>query len=153
MPGFEARIDELFAVGYRVGFRLTGSRLEAEDIAQEAVARSLVRWPKIEPYAAAWVARVATNLALDQLRRSRRAPPVADESQDQVMGDRLDLVRALERLPRRQRDVIVLRYLADLDENVVAAQLHCSAGTVKQHAHRGLARLRADTRLTISEDC
>jgi RNA polymerase sigma factor (sigma-70 family) len=57
---------------------------------------------------------------------------------------RIELVAALERLPRRQREVVVLRYLADLSERDVAAALHTTVGSVKQHAHRGTARLRAD---------
>ena len=46
-------------------------------------------------------------------------------------------------LPTRQRDVLVLRYLADLTEADTAAALGVAIGTVKQHAHRGLAALRA----------
>ena len=57
--------------------------------------------------------------------------------------DRVDLVRALRALPRRQREVVALRYLADRPEAEVADLLGCSAGAVKQHAHRGLAALRA----------
>jgi RNA polymerase sigma factor (sigma-70 family) len=55
----------------------------------------------------------------------------------------VDLVRALRALPRRQREVVALRYLADRPEAEVADLLGCSAGAVKQHAHRGLAALRA----------
>ena len=49
----------------------------------------------------------------------------------------------LRRLSRRQREVVAMRYLADLPEAEVAAALGCSVGTVKQHASRGLAALRA----------
>jgi RNA polymerase sigma factor (sigma-70 family) len=58
------------------------------------------------------------------------------------VAERIDLQRALLGLSRRQRDVVVLRYGADLSEADVAAFLHCSVGTVKTHAHRGLAALR-----------
>jgi DNA-directed RNA polymerase specialized sigma24 family protein len=56
---------------------------------------------------------------------------------------RADLVRALRSLSRRQREVVVLRYLVDLPELDVADALHCSTGTVKRHAHRGLERMRS----------
>lgn len=56
--------------------------------------------------------------------------------------DHVELVAALRSLPRRQREVVALRYLADLPEAEVAALLGCAPGTVKQHAHRGLAALR-----------
>jgi DNA-directed RNA polymerase specialized sigma24 family protein len=49
----------------------------------------------------------------------------------------------LRGLSRRQREVVALRYLADLPETDVARALGCSVGTVKQHASRGLAALRA----------
>ena len=53
-------------------------------------------------------------------------------------------------LPRRQREVVVLRHVADMSEADVAAALGCSIGSVKTHASRGLASLRA--MLTIEED-
>jgi RNA polymerase sigma factor (sigma-70 family) len=51
----------------------------------------------------------------------------------------MDLRSALQALPKRQREVVVLRYIADLSENQTAVQLGCSVGTVKTHAFRGLA--------------
>ena len=54
------------------------------------------------------------------------------------------LVAALGRLPRRQREVLTLRYYADLSEAQIADALGISAGAVKAHAHRGLAALRHD---------
>jgi len=60
-----------------------------------------------------------------------------------VNTERVDLNRALATLPRRQREVVLLRYVVDLPENEVARQLSCSPGTVKTHASRGLAALRA----------
>ena len=62
---------------------------------------------------------------------------------DAFAEDRLDLQRALRDLPKRQRDVVVLRYVADQPEDAVAAALGVSVGTVKTHASRGLAALRA----------
>ncbi len=64
--------------------------------------------------------------------------------------ERLDLYRALDALPRRQRDVLVLRHLADMSEAAVAEALGCSIGTVKSNASRARAALRAV--LTIEEE-
>lgn len=55
---------------------------------------------------------------------------------------RIVLSDALARLPRRQREVVALRYLADLSEAQVAASLGISTGSVKTHLHRGLISLR-----------
>lgn len=142
LTGFDEQAEAIFAVAYRVAFRLIGIRTEAEDIAQEVCARAFLRWPRIGPYAEAWAARSASNLSLDLLRHQRRSPTPMPSQSPTGDIDRVDLVRGLSRLPRRQRDVIVLRYIADLPEQTVADRLGCSIGTVKQHAHRGLATLR-----------
>jgi RNA polymerase sigma-70 factor (sigma-E family) len=144
-PSYDERFDALAALSYRVAYRMVGSREDARDIAQEAMARAYARWPKVRDKAGGWVGRVTTNLALDLLRRRARRTsepvPVSPDTAG-VAAQRADLVAALRELPRRQRDVVVLRYLADLPEAEVASALGCSAGTVKQHAHRGLAALR-----------
>ena len=145
---FDQAFPDLAALAYRVAFRLLGDRAEAEDVAQEALARAYARWRRINGHAAPWVARVAANLALDQLRARGRRQQVdlpADESAgsaERAALDRMELARLLESLPKRQREVVVMRYLADRSEADTAAALGTSVGTVKRHAHRGLATLR-----------
>jgi RNA polymerase sigma-70 factor (sigma-E family) len=145
--GFEAAFDGLFASARRVAMRLVGHGPEADDVAAEALARAYARWPKVRDldYRDAWVMRVAANVALDVLRRSRRPlpQPITDDVDPaDAAVTRLALAQALRRLPRRQRDVVVLRYLADLSEADVAESLGVSAGSVKQHAHRAVDALR-----------
>ena len=149
----QALAGELFALAYRVGYRMLGSKADAEDVAQETVARACARWTKVREYPQAWVARVSANMAIDVIRRRRRErrPTVAPEDRsaaDAFVGERLELAAALGRLPRRQREVVVLRYVADLGEAEVAQQLGCSVGTVKQHGSRGLRSLRARLDIT-----
>jgi RNA polymerase sigma-70 factor (sigma-E family) len=143
--GFENAFVDLYRLAYRVSFRVLGDRGDAEDVAQEALARAHLRWERLAGHPEGWVVTVATNLAIDRCRRRRRSPPPAAEPLalvDTSLAERLDLARALHRLPRRQRQVVVLRYLADWSEVDVAAALGCSAGSVKSHAFRGLASLR-----------
>jgi RNA polymerase sigma factor (sigma-70 family) len=143
----EAQFSTLWSIAYRVSYRLLGTRSEAEDVAAEALARAVARWSRVAIYGEAWVARVATNLALSEhRRRDRRATnlPVHDSTVEAVAVQRADLIAGLRRLSRRQRDVVVLRYLADRPESEVAAVLGCSAGTVKQHASRALNALRIE---------
>jgi len=141
---YEEAFDDCYRVAYRAAFRLLGSPRDAEDAAQEAMTRAYVRWRRISEYADAWVARVAMNVALDEIRRqARRASASGDiATEDERREERLDLANALARLPRRQRDVVALRFLADRTEEDVARALGVSLGTVKQHAHRGLEALR-----------
>ena len=146
---FVGRFEDLHRVAYRASFAILGRRDDAEDCAQEALARALVRWRTVEPYATAWVARVATNQALDRVRRSGRASLVADagvgrSSADPVSDRRRDLVVALRALPRRQREAVALRYLVDLPEADAASAMGCSLGTIKSTTARGLERLRAE---------
>jgi RNA polymerase sigma-70 factor (sigma-E family) len=149
--GYDERFDELAGIAYRVAYRMVGSREEARDLAQEAMARAYAHWRRASHHPEAWVSRVTANLAIDLVRwRGRlrvdgamgeeRSGTGADHGSH--VAERIELVAALAELPRRQRQVVVMRYLADLPEAAVARQLGCSPGTVKQHASRGLAALR-----------
>jgi RNA polymerase sigma-70 factor (sigma-E family) len=142
---FEDAFPDLYRLAYRVSFRVLGDRGDAEDVAQEALARAHLRWIRLWDRPEGWVVTVATNLAIDRTRRRRRVVPLVNEPLalvDVYQAERIDLARALRRLPRRQREVVVLRYLADWSESDVAASLGISAGAVKSHASRGLAALR-----------
>jgi RNA polymerase sigma-70 factor (sigma-E family) len=142
---FEVSFEGLYRLAYRVAFRILGDRAEAEDVAQETLARAVLRWSRLEARPEGWVSRVASNLAVDRYRRrvrerSVRSGPIGVV--DNRIGERADLVQALRSLSRRQREVVVLRYLADVSEADVAEALGCSVGSVKTHASRGLAALR-----------
>lgn len=143
-PSFDERFDALADLAYRVAHRLIGDRGEAENVAQEALARAYVRWDRIAGYDEAWVTRVATNLAIGYWRRSGRdvQPSRQHVAAADHLAERIDLARALRRLPRRQRQVLALRYLADLTEAQTAERMGCSIGTVKQHASRALRAMR-----------
>jgi RNA polymerase sigma factor (sigma-70 family) len=142
--------ESLFTVAFRVVWRMVREREEALDLAQEAMARAYVNWTQVRECdrPAAWVSRVAANLALDSLRRRKRRADreptlVVIETADGVEAGAVDLARALKSIPRRQQEAVVLRYVADLDERTVADLLGLSVGSVKAYASRGLDQLRA----------
>jgi RNA polymerase sigma factor (sigma-70 family) len=144
MSEFEDRYEELYLCALRAARRIVGDRETSRDVASEAVARAYSRWKRIEPHAVAWVTRVTVNLALDIVRRKPvpavgSPPAVAEPSLD-----RLVLASHLARLPRRQRQAIVLRYLLDLDEEQTAQMLGVTVGTVHTHVTRALARIRVE---------
>lgn len=150
---FDGAFDDLWRIAYRVSFRILGRRTEAEDVAQEALIRAHMHWRKVHGHAEAWTAKVAGNLAIDVYRRRRHVG--LDTASDPVVTDpapaeRIDLHRLLDRLPRRQRQVLVLRYLADQTEAATAAAMGCSVGSVKRHAHRALRTLREHTALATT---
>lgn len=150
---FEEAFDRLYRRAYGVGYQLLGNRAEAEDVAAEALARAFSRWRQVREYAEPWVVRVAANLAIGSWRKRRRLTrlvPRDDAGAAGPDGHRVDLHRALRKLSRRQREVVVLRYVADLAERDVARALDCSPGTIKQHASRGLATLRAELGVEVT---
>ena len=146
---FAGSFEELYRVAYRAAFGVLGDRAEAEDCAQEASARALVRWRRVHDYAPAWVARVSVNLALDRTRASQRAhrlrrgPDIAVDGFE-LAARRRDLATALIALPKRQREAVVLRYLVDLPEADTAKAMGCTVGTVKSTVARALDRMRVE---------
>ena len=141
--------DEFWSLR-RVGFLLTGDWGEAEELAQEAMARTFAAWPRVRGYdhPAAFARRVLLNRHRSLLRRALvearhlLASRPEEHHQPDFGGDDLVLWQALQQLPSRQREAIVLRYYLDLPEAEVARLLRVPLGTVKSLVHRGLARLR-----------
>ena len=133
----------------RTAYALCGDRHTAEDLVQGALAKLYRRWHKVDD-PEGYVRRILYH---DQVSRWRRRQvlhedPVGDVPDGPVpdavemVGDRMDVLQLLRRLPPRQRAVLVLRYYEDLSEREIAAVLGCSTGTVRSQAHRALARLR-----------
>jgi RNA polymerase sigma-70 factor, ECF subfamily len=117
---------------------------------QEALLRAWERSEKGEEIDSVegWVTTVALNLARSGLRRirsERRARARLDASMvgEPPAADRLDVDRALAALPRRQREVAVLRYYLQLSTREVASALELDEGTVKSTLFRARAALAA----------
>jgi RNA polymerase sigma factor (sigma-70 family) len=142
---YEAAFWPLFLVAFRAAHRILGDRHAADDAAAEALTEAHLHWGRIAglSYRDAWVVRVATNRALDVLRRSPEpaAEPSAAQFEDRS-AVRLSLVRELRRLPRRQREVVVLRFLVGLPPADVAGVLGIGPASVHTHLARGMRRLR-----------
>jgi RNA polymerase sigma-70 factor (sigma-E family) len=137
----------------------------AEEVVQEAFVRLYGSWRRLRDPARAedYLRSTVWNLARDRLRRRRhvrhyqavsaRGPdagrmgiPVPAGPADAVVAEerRQQLVTALDRLPTRQRECMLLRYWGDLSEREIASTLGISTGSVKSHVHRALNRLTAD---------
>ena len=149
--GFEDAYRSVFPRACQVARRILDDSAAAEDAASEAFARALASWRRVSglAYRDAWLLRVTANVAIDMARRrerARRITPAPGAGEDADVSDRvatrLALAAALAALPRRQREVVVLRYLADLTEPEVAKSLGVALGTVQQHTHRAITKLR-----------
>lgn len=125
----------------------------AEEAVAEAFARAWSRWRTVRGMEspAAWVVRTALNQNISWWR-ARRREVFSDTTPDVPVTDqlgRVDLVAAIRRLPPRQREAVVLRYLLDLDTESAARSMGVAPGTVSAHLHHALASLREH--LTTSE--
>jgi RNA polymerase sigma-70 factor (sigma-E family) len=149
-------LEETFRRQYPPLVRLAAmlvDRDSAEEIVQDAFVRTHGRLHRIHPDKVdAYLRSAVVNGARSQLRRRqvRRRhqpdpPPDSPAAEDEGLAGtaRHDLLRSLDLLPSRQREVLLLRYFADLSEAEIAATLGISTGSVKTHAHRGLSTLAA----------
>lgn len=133
----------------RFCWMLTLDADEAADLAQEVMERAFRRWDQLGADGnnpAGWIRTVAVNLSRSQWRRVRRfralAPRLARSSSQREPVNDPDLADALRSLAPRQRQVVALRYWADLPLDDCAGAMGISVGSVKQHlarAHRNLA--------------
>jgi RNA polymerase sigma factor (sigma-70 family) len=155
---FEEVFRRVLPRAVRVAERILGNGLQAEDAAAEAFARAHASWRKVgsSDYCDAWILRVTANVAVDMHRSRRRILSIGlslsrstdREAEPESRLQSVALGAALARLPRRQREVIVLRYLEDMSEVDVAKALGVSVGTVKKDGFRARETLRK----TIGQD-
>jgi RNA polymerase sigma-70 factor (sigma-E family) len=152
----DTEFSEFFASQYAplcwLGLLLTGSRTQAEELAQEALVRTWWRWRLVrrpdDP--GSYARRVLVNRHRSLLRRAAvearslaRSRPVEQELVVAAGDERaMVLWQAVRALPQRQRAVLLLRFREDLPEAEVARLLGLPLGTVKSLGHRALARLR-----------
>jgi RNA polymerase sigma-70 factor (ECF subfamily) len=133
---------------YRYCRHLTRSAWDAEDLAQEAMARAFVtlgQMGEAPPNPRAWLFRVASNLWFDQLRRRRREEPLAEQHAATGTSDpRLSREAAgtlLGQLSPQERAAVVLKDAFDLSLEEIAEALSTTTGAVKAALHRGRGKL------------
>lgn len=130
---------------------ITKDLAAAEDITQEAFAKTYLSWSKLWPEGnpTGWVYRVATNLAISWHRRAAREVRARARLQrwenTTVAAPEAypELHRAVESLPPRQRAAVALHYVLGLSMEQAAEAMGCKPGTVKSLLHGARAKLRA----------
>ncbi len=139
----------------RTAYLLTHDHALAEDLLQTALAKAWFAWRRIDGNPDAYVRRILVNTYASWWQRKWNGEHPTDELPEHATGEAgtepTDLWQAMERLPRRQRAVVVLRYFEDLTEAQTADLLGCSVGTVKSQCSKALAKLRIDPALTEAE--
>jgi RNA polymerase sigma-70 factor (sigma-E family) len=156
-------VTALYRLHYRSLVRLAALLVRdiaaAEELVQDSFVAVHAAWWRLRDsdHALSYLRQSVVNRSRSALRRraiaGRLAPePAADpaggEQETDIQLDRSAMVSVLRRLPARQREVLVLRYYADLSEAQIAAAMGISRGAVKSHAARAMSSLYAELRRT-----
>jgi RNA polymerase sigma-70 factor (sigma-E family) len=152
-PSFDEFVLRGSARLVRGAYLLTGDRSQAEDLLQTVLVRVARRWEQARDSPDAYAHQVLVNLVRDRHRRLRRRvterpldehaaafSAAVDHAQGVVDHDAI--IGAVMVLAPRQREVVVLRFFADLSVSETATAIGASQGSVKTHTSRALARLR-----------
>jgi RNA polymerase sigma-70 factor (sigma-E family) len=148
---FESFVHGSSARLLRNAYLLCGDREAAEDLLQLTLMRVAGHWRAAQRAPEAYAQRVLVNLNRDRVRRAGRRVVEAEWTEvaaadsrlvaDELSGREVVMV-ALTQLPERQREVLVLRFYADLSVAETATATGTSEGTVKSNTSRALARMR-----------
>ena len=157
-PTWDEVVRDHSARVYRLAYRLTGNRHDAEDLTQEVFVRVFRSLSSYTPGTfEGWLHRITTNLFLDMVRRKARIRfdalpddterlPGRERSPQQVYDDAHfdgDVQAALDALPPDFRAAVVLCDLEGLPYDEIAATLGVKVGTVRSRIHRGRSQLRS----------
>lgn len=144
-----SELDELFRTFWtplvRIAWMMCGSRDDAEDVVQDAFVRLATNKMSSPELPYAYLRKIVTNLIRDRKRRAvvalrtARAPVDSDPGLEEV-----GLWFDLQKLPLRQRQVLILRYFDDLPLSAIADELGCGIPTVKSLLYRALTTLRRE---------
>jgi RNA polymerase sigma-70 factor (ECF subfamily) len=148
---FESLIGPLVEPGLRLAFSMLGDRAEAEDATQEAITRAWKRLPQLRdrtqmrPWFFAIVANQCRNMRRSRwfgtLRFAEIFRPARAVDSD---VERIDVARALARLPMGDRQVLFMRFYLDLPVEEIAVALGISPAAAKGRVYRACRRLRPD---------
>lgn len=157
-PSWEEVVTNHSPKVYRLAYRLTGNRFDAEDLTQEVFVRVFRSLANFTPGTLdGWLHRITTNLFLDQARRKTRIrfDGLAEDAETRLPSNHpgpersfefnnldIDVQSALEELPPDFRAAVVLCDLEGLSYDEVATVLGVKLGTVRSRIHRGRTMLR-----------
>lgn len=154
--GDQRAMEELYQAHsgrvYTVVRRLVGHDALAEDVSQDAWIRAFQRISQFRGDSSfgTWIYRLATNTALNRLRRLKRRPEVEAPPQlsstapppDEIVLNRHVLSRALDAMPGGYRRVLVLHDVEGWTHDEIAEELGIASGTSKSQLHKARARMR-----------
>ncbi len=149
-------LSDLYRAHYRSLVRLAALLLDdvgtSEEVVQDAFVQMHIGWRRLRDpdKALAYLRQIVVNRSRSRMRRRQVAakhepapmPDMASAEHYAIdRAERAAVVAALQLLPDRQREAVILRYYGDLSENEIARAMGVTNGAVKSHVHRGLAAL------------
>jgi RNA polymerase sigma factor (sigma-70 family) len=144
--------DDLYRSEYtsavRLAYLLVSDSGRAEELVQDAFVRTLPRLESLEN-PAGYLRSTVLNLCRDEHRRRARAGrhrqlSVAYSPPPRLPTTESAVWMAMQKLPQRQREALVLRYYLDWDSAAISAALGARPGTVRSLIHRGLSTLQKE---------
>ena len=133
---------------YSVAYSYMRNEADAIEIVQEATCKAWMKRKKLnsEESFTPWLIRITINCCMDELRRKKRVFPVdrwvKEPSDEMKRNDRMDLERAMNRLKKKYRHVVMLKYYQDMTVPEIAKILQKPEGTIKTWLREGLIQLR-----------
>jgi len=157
---FERQAEKVFPSVFGTALRLTRSREDAEDLAQEAIVRAYDAYDRFDgSNFKAWMLRIVTNLYINRYRQRQRGPqlgsledegmiePMSIESEipDRVLFDNTvgaEIEEALAKVPEDFRMAVILSDIEDMSYQEIADAMNVPIGTVRSRIARGRSMLR-----------
>ena len=155
---FGALVEQYRDNVYRLAYRMCGNAYDADEAAQEAFVAAWRALPNFRGDAkfSTWLYRLTTNAAIDVMRREKRHQTVGDGEMIEVADDadspqetverteqQEAVQKALATLSEEYREVLLLRYMEEMDYAEIAEVLQLPSGTVKSRINRAKAALKA----------
>ena len=152
-----ALVEQYRDNGYRLAYRMCGNAYDADEAAQEAFVAAWRALPNFRGDAkfSTWLYRLTTNAAIDVMRREKRHQTVGDGEMMELADDadspqetverteqQEAVQKALATLSEEYREVLLLRYMEELDYAEIAEVLQLPSGTVKSRINRAKAALK-----------
>jgi RNA polymerase sigma-70 factor, ECF subfamily len=158
---FEARLTESATLAFRVAYRVLRHREDAEDVAQEAMAKAYREFASLQDREKfrGWLVRIAWRMAIDRRRSDKRrvrreeategAPTPTAEDVAMTRDVEAHVRRAVDALPERLRMVVTLSAIHGHDVREVAGLLDLPEGTVKSRLHEARKKLAEKLRWLV----
>lgn len=149
---FSALVEAYYRMIYSTAFKWVGNQTDAEDIAQEVCIKlgRAIRDFRMESKFSSWLYRITLNTAKDFQRKQRNHQPIeevpemffSDGNTAEAQLEGSELWRAVQQLPEKQRDAILLVYAEGLTHGEVADVMDCKESTVSWYIHEAKKQLK-----------